>query len=312
MSAASPAQALPRTAARTSAAGLALGGAGLAAALFVVVRLVERWRISPGAGAAHRVTILGATLSYPAANLDAIVLLVLAAAGLGALLLALAAVAAELRAQRRLRAWITSRLVSAPPPAADWLVLDDERVLACCAGLLRPRAYITTGALARLTPEALAAVLAHERHHAARRDPLRLAAARVLSRALGPVPGLAGLLRHAEALAEITADAAAIAADPAGRSALAGAILVFDGADPARIDHLLGDDDPARWRFPTLLAILAAGTLALLVAVALLAARVAAGEATLAPPLLSAQPCVVVLAALTAAVGLLAAARRSR
>jgi len=44
--------------------------------------------------------------------------------------------------------------------------------------------------------------------------------------------------------------------------------------------------------------------LSLLVAVAVLAARAAAGSATLAPPFLSSQPCVAVLAMIPAAAGL--------
>jgi hypothetical protein len=42
-------------------------------------------------------------------------------------------------------------------------------------------------------------------------------------------------------------------------------------------------------------------TLSLLIAVAVLAARTAAGSATLAPPFLSSQPCVAVLAMIPAA-----------
>ena len=48
----------------------------------------------------------------------------------------------------------------------------------------------------------------------------------------------------------------------------------------------------------------AAVALSLLVALAVLAAHTAAGSATLAPPFLSSQPCVVVLAMIPAATGL--------
>jgi hypothetical protein len=60
---------------------------------------------------------------------------------------------------------------------------------------------------------------------------------------------------------------------------------------------------------------MAAAVIALIGAVAVLAGRVASGSATLAPPFVSHQPCVAVLAMIPAAVGLLAgylACRRRR
>ena len=82
------------------------------------------------------------------------------------------------------------------------------------------------------------------------------------------------------------------------------------GIDPARVDYLLGD--PPSWRFPALLCLAAISILALLVAVAVLAGHVASGSATLAPPVLSRQPCIVVLAAIPAALGVAAAHYRRR
>jgi len=203
----------------------------------------------------------------------------------------------------------------------DALVIEDARPLAFCAGLLRPRIYLSTGALARLDERALSAVLDHERHHARRRDPLRLAAARVLGESLFFVPGLRELARRQQALAELSADESAVHAAPGNRSALARAMLSFaDGAgasdrigfEPARVDYLLGE--PPNWRFPALLCAAAAAVIVLLLAVAFLAGRVAMGSATLAPPFLSRQPCVLALAMLSVAPVLLAAygARRSR
>jgi hypothetical protein len=66
------------------------------------------------------------------------------------------------------------------------------------------------------------------------------------------------------------------------------------GVDPARIDALLGE--PPSWRFPTLLCLVAGALLAVIVTSAVLVGREAAGTATLAPPFLSAQPCIVMLA----------------
>ncbi len=83
-----------------------------------------------------------------------------------------------------------------------------------------------------------------------------------------------------------------------------------NGIDPARVDYLLGD--APSWRFPALLCLAAASVIALLVTVAVLIGRLASGSATLALPFLSRQPCIVVLAAIPAVLGILAAAYRRR
>lgn len=61
-----------------------------------------------------------------------------------------------------------------------------------------------------------------------------------------------------------------------------------------------------------LLCLLGACVLGLLAAVGVLAGRIATGSATLAPPLLSRQPCVVMLATIPALVGLVALGLRRR
>jgi Zn-dependent protease with chaperone function len=303
-------------AARVSRAGLALGALGLAAALLTIARLVETWRVGPH-GPTHEVTVFGARLAYPAANADAIAIVALAVMALSAIVLAAAGAVRELVASGRLNRALQQRCREQPDGV---LLLDDEHPLAFCAGLLRPRVYLSTGARALLDDAALRAVLEHERHHARRRDPLRLATGRVLASSLFFLPGLAALAREQVALSELGADESAIGGVPDGRSALARAILGFDGAatrdrpagfDPARIDHLLGES--ASWRFPALLCLAAGAAIALLVAVALLLGMAAHGSATLAPPLVSRQPCVVVLALIPAALaGVAAAVRRRR
>ncbi len=277
--------------------------------------MFESWRVSSPASSAH-VTILGHELSHPTANADAIVILVLAALGAIAIALAIAGAARELGAARRF-----SPRLGPPDPRIPQgvLVIDDERPRAFCAGLLRPRVYISTGALTVLDDAALAAVLTHEAHHAGRRDPLRLAVGRVLSRALFFVPGLAALTRSQQALAELSADERATHSAPEGRSALARAMLAFcdsaqsgheAGIDPERIDHLLGE--PPTWRFPAALCIAALAVIVLVLGVAILAGRAASGSASLAPPLLSAQPCIVALALIPAGVAaVLAGLRRT-
>jgi Zn-dependent protease with chaperone function len=124
---------------------------------------------------------------------------------------------------------------------------------AFCAGLLRPRVYVTT-ATAELGANELAAVLAHEAAHARRRDPLR----RLITRSAADVVFWFPLLRwwlhrHVENT-EVYADKAAI--DHAGRQGLAAALLAaaqppvavpaMAGATETRIAHLLGEDLPVR------------------------------------------------------------------
>jgi len=301
-------------AARVSRAGLALGGLGLASAIIVLSRLFLTWRVS--SHAANRVSIFGLKLSYPAANLDAIVVMILAA--LGALVTARAVYGGlrELRASRRLQRYLAGQALV---PLHGALVIDDAQPRAFCAGFVRPRVYLSTGAVDILDEDALRAVLAHEAHHAHRHDPLRLAAGRVLAGALFFVPALGDLVERQQALAELSADESAMRAAPDNRSALARAMLSFSdapdsagstGIDPARVDYLLGE--PPSWRFPALLCMAGAAVIILLAAIALLAARLASGSATLALPFISHQPCIVVLATIPAVLGSLAMLLRRR
>jgi peptidase M48-like protein len=294
-------------AARVGRAGGLLGALGAGSSLFVISRLLVTWRVSPAA-ASHRIALLGQDVSYPAANLAALVVLGLALMGFAVTALMVTGALRELLAGRRLQRALAA---GAPRPLGDVLVIGDEHPRAFCAGWLRPRVYVSTGALARLDEAALGAVLAHERHHARRRDPLRSMAGRVVARALFFAPGVAELVRRQEALAELSADESAINASPGNRSALARAMLCFSeasrrddptGIAPERVDYLLGE--PPRWRFPLLLCLLTAGVLAVLVGIAVLAGQLASGSATLAPPFLSRQPCVIVLATIPALLGL--------
>jgi Zn-dependent protease with chaperone function len=295
---------------RVFGAGIGLGALGLACSAFVLVRLVESWRIT-GGSISHHITIFGQRLSYPTANVDAIVILALALLGLIATLRAarrgIREAVADTRLRRRLEQGCRGEV-------SDALLLEDERPLAFCAGLLQPRIYVSTGALAVLDERALTAVLDHERHHARRRDPLRLAASRVLAESLFFVPGLRELTRRQQALAELSADEGAVHAARGNRSALARAMLSFSeassethrvGFEPARVDYLLGE--PPTWRFPVLLCLAAGAVILLLLAVAFLAGQVAIGSATLAPPFLSRQPCVMALALVFALLALFAA-----
>jgi bla regulator protein blaR1 len=294
---------------RLSCADALLAGLALLSFALVFTRALERWRVTPNT-TAHRIDLLGQNLSYPAANVAAIVILALALLGAVVVAVVIVAAAGEITATRRLHRHLAALTRSV---VKDAFVIEDAQPQAFCAGFLRPRVYVTTGALAILDEEALDAVLMHERHHAERRDPLRLATSRVLARALFFLPGLVELGRHREVVAEISADQRAIETRPENRSALARAMLGFTdspaagastGIEPARVDHLLGQ--APTWRFPTLVFGLTLLVLALLAAVAILLGQVAAGSASLAPPFLSAAPCVVVLALIPAGLTLVA------
>jgi bla regulator protein blaR1 len=302
-------------AARVARAGALLATLGLGSSLFVISRLIEAWHVTP-ATTSHEISIVGQTLSYPAANLGAVAVLALAALGLAVTAMTVGGAWRELAAARRLERSL--RACRARPLGDAW-VIPDERPRAFCAGLIRPRIYVSSGAVALLDEPALRAVLAHERHHAGRRDPLRLAAGRVIARALFFVPGLGELVCRREALAELSADESAVAGVPENRSALARAMLTFSdrtgaddgvGIDPARVDYLLGE--PPSWRFPVVLCAGALCLIALVAAAGMLAGQVATGATSLAPPFLSSQPCVVVLAAIPSVLGLLALRLRRR
>jgi hypothetical protein len=293
-----------------SQAGLVLGLLGLAAFVPVLTRLLESWRVSPGA-ISHRVSILGQRLSYPTANAGALIVLGLGLLGGIVVAIALIAIGRELTHARRL----TRRLAALRPVARDGvLVIEDQRVQAFCAGLAWPRVYITTGALAMLDEQSLSAVLCHERHHARCRHPLRLAASRVIALSFFFLPGIGELVRGQQVLAEVSADESAVAAAAGDRSALARAMLSFDdasyngepsGIDPVRVDYLLGA--PLSWRFPAVMFGAAVALLALIVTATILVGRAAAGSATLDPPVLSTQPCIVTLALIPCGIGLMSA-----
>jgi Zn-dependent protease with chaperone function len=134
--------------------------------------------------------------------------------------------------------------------------LDSPAASAFCAGLLRPRVFVTSGMVAALAAEELDAVLVHEAEHARRRDPLRRLAGRAAADVLFWLPLVGWWTRHRLEDAELAADRAAI--DRVGRSPLARALRAtaspaapmvgarFDGAGAARVTQLLGDQLPRR------------------------------------------------------------------
>ena len=98
-------------------------------------------------------------------------------------------------------------------------------------------------------------MVAHEDHHARRRDPLRLLVIAVLGEALFFMPVMRRLRERYAQLAELAADEAATRA--AGAQPLAAALLLFGestmpgvvvGIAPERVDALLGRSP--RWELP--------------------------------------------------------------
>ena len=277
---------------------LALGVCGLIAAGAAVADAAGS--VHHDARAPHEVVVLGGHFSYPAVNVAAVVLLVLAALGL---IVILSAVIAGLRQLRAYRHFLAHIPVLGTLPSHPYVsVIADETPQAFCAGYLRPRIYISAGAVNLLAPEELSAVLLHEQHHRSARDPLRLACARILSQALFFLPALSPLGERYVELAELRADDAAVRGAAGNKRALASALLAFDerapngsaGISPERVDSLLGVRTDPRLPIAPIVASLVA--LAIAIVVVWRASAVASADATLNLPLVSSQPCMLVLA----------------
>jgi Zn-dependent protease with chaperone function len=228
-------------AARVLRLHLALAAAGVGAFAFVVAALISalRFEMPPGAEQHSHWELVRSALSPGS----------VATLALGSLSIAvgIAALASLRRQWRRSRAFV--RGLAVVRDHGDVRVIAEDRPLAFCAGLLHPRIHVSTGALAILGPAELDAVLAHERHHVRRRDPLRLFLVRAIGDALFVLPALPRLAERYGALVELGADDAAVLASGGEPGALASALLAFDeertssvvGIDPARVDHLCGE-----------------------------------------------------------------------
>jgi Zn-dependent protease with chaperone function len=142
-------------------------------------------------------------------------------------------------------------------PEAELLAADVP--LALTVGAFRPRVVVSEGLVRALAPDALAAVLAHERAHVRRRDALRAWLAGALSRLHLPrirrelLAALALASERAcdEAAAEATGDRllvaeAILAVERLAPRAPAAALAASFGASavPARVEGLLGDLAP--------------------------------------------------------------------
>jgi hypothetical protein len=277
---------------------LAVGAAGLGLCALVLAAGIHSLRVAPGA--AHRVDVAGVHLSYPVMNAAAALLLGLASLGGAVLLVTLRAAWRQVRATRRMtrNLPVVGKLAEHP----SVLLVGVDAPVAFCAGWMRPRVYVSTGVLDRLSESELRAVLAHERQHGALRDPLRLAIGRVLCQALFFLPVLNALQSDYADAAELTADAAALVALDGAGAALASAMLTLGATgtegevaiSARRVDALLGH--PVDWQRRRLLLSTALITLGLLVALVWRASAGATIKASLNLPIASSQPCILVLA----------------
>ncbi|MBA2764821.1 MAG: M48 family metalloprotease [Thermoleophilaceae bacterium] len=202
-------------------------------------------------------------------------------------------------------------------------ILPGEAPRAFCTGLLRPRIYLSAGAIARLTSDQLRAVVAHENHHLRRRDPLRLLLLATLGRALFLLPAIGQAGERSAALAEVEADAAAVR-KVGQRRHLAAALLAFAASPsvaadlvrpvgvlaiaPQRVDALAGRPP----RFEERIGLFAASSAAVILigAVGLLAA--VSPRASLSVPLLLAQSCMLLMLLISLGGLLVLLVRRAR
>jgi Zn-dependent protease with chaperone function len=163
--------------------------------------------------------------------------LLLFAAARGAL--ALMASARTLRAARQLL----------PAAGGEGVVeLPGEQPLCFSLGVTQPVTVCTTGLRKLLSAEEHAAVLAHERGHARRRDPLVELLLRLVTDALVWVPTTHYYLRQARAARELDCDAEAAAAT--STAALVGALRKMGEAGQARHRQRAGDLSRLRPTFP--------------------------------------------------------------
>lgn len=270
-----------------------LGATATGAALLIAVTRIDFRIPSPAElGAACQ------RYALPLVQPLSIFVLLMGSASLAALALTARSVVRQLSDGRRLERDLA--LLGPLPGAARAYVVDGDEPQAFCIGPLRPRIYLSRGALALLNDAEREAVLAHEIHHARRRDPLRLLIARALGEGLFFLPAVRHLAERCATLAELAADEAAVS-KRGGRPALASALLAFDahpspaaaGIAPERVDHLLGQR--AQWELPTVLLLGALATIGALVALTLRVAD-ATEHGTVGLPMLLAQACMPVMA----------------
>ncbi len=285
-----------RSARRFYRLSLALGAAGaIVVALSVAVALRSINLAAPSLGqllrACQEVVLSSETTT-------SIVVLAFTGVGLAVASLAVRSLRAHYRAQQLALSGLNVQ-EQTDHRGIPVTVFAHRRPQAFCAGLLHPRIYLSSGAIETVPATELDAVLEHEAHHCARRDPLRVLIVQVLGDSLFFLPLMSRLRERYSALAELAADESAVART-GDRSALAAALMTFAstpepgvmGIAPESVDHLLGESP--RWQLSASLLTGALITLAGVLAGALTLAR-AANPGTLSLAVLSAQACMVAM-----------------
>jgi Zn-dependent protease with chaperone function len=167
---------------------------------------------------------------------------------------------------------------------APVLVVPSRRPLAFCLGLLRPAVVVSDGLIERLSEAELRSVIAHEHHHARRRDPLRRALVKAFCDGFWFVPALRSTARAQAVVSELAADAVAMRS--VGAQPLASALLAFEdggraGPCAGRVRQLLGDGAGAPSLLVVGIVLLALGALAVGSELCLLGAPLACVPAAL-------------------------------
>ncbi|MDG0792629.1 M56 family metallopeptidase [Cohnella ginsengisoli] len=115
-------------------------------------------------------------------------------------------------------------------------IIRADAPVAMTVGFFRPRIVLSTGLLRMLEPAELAAVVAHERHHLRRRDPLALFALSLGRTALWYVPLLGWAEDKYKTAIEVLADRHAIASSNGGAKELGSALLkLLRQGGPAKV-----------------------------------------------------------------------------
>ena len=144
---------------------------------------------------------------------------VIAAAGLRG-------IAAWWRASRRVRSWMrTAEPMAVPGADMPAYVIDVDAPLMALAGIWRPRLIVARGLVGALTPEELAASVAHEAGHRRSWDNLKRLAMRAAPDLLPATAAARTLERRWASAAEHTADRVAGRDSTDARCALASALV---------------------------------------------------------------------------------------
>jgi Zn-dependent protease with chaperone function len=286
-----------RSASRFYRVNLAVGAA---AALALVLALASAWRVvNLGVPSPHDLLQACRHVVFSGETVISLTVLVLVGTCLAVLVLAIRSGLRHYRAQRVALSKLPVQY-EARYRGVGLTVFTHEHPEAFSAGLLKPRLFLSRGALHNVATAELAAVIEHEVHHCRRRDPLRLLIVQLISDALFFVPAMQRLSQRYRTLAELAADDAAVSKGSCPGT-LAAALLAFTegtrpgvvGIAPERVDHLLGER--AHWNLPVALLACTLVTLLVLMATAMvLVYTVAPGDLSFST--MSAQVCMVVMA----------------